>query len=154
MLLICQACLLILALFARLFLSYLQCGDGLQTRNVTCQSYDGRMLDLSSCSGGVMPVTQRVCSLQPCPHWHRDTAWGACSQTCTPKSGVRGVRNRTVTCRMPHDNTTWFGAIQPNESLCPPVGSGDVGDGVGTAGVTAVSLSRQACVLSQRSMQT
>lgn len=46
---------------------------------------------------------------------------------------------------MPHDNTT-FGALQPDTSLCPLVGVGDVGDGAGLPGVTAGKpISSQAC---------
>ena len=49
-----------------------------------------------------------------------------------------GTQNRTLKCRMPHDSV-YHGMIQPDATLCPPPGVGDVGDGVGQPGVTAVS---------------
>ena len=48
-----------------------RCGQGVQTRNVSCVSFDGRALDNSLCSGAQMPLAQRVCDQMPCPHWHR-----------------------------------------------------------------------------------
>jgi hypothetical protein len=109
-----------------------RCDEGLQTRNVTCQAYDGRVLDQSFCAGAPMPQVQRVCVDMQCPHWHRGE-WGLCSQNCGG-----GSHNRSLVCRMPHDET-YHGVAQPDTTLCPPPGVGDVGDGVGMPGVAAVS---------------
>jgi hypothetical protein len=56
-----------------------RCNQGISTRNVTCQAYDGRLMDNSFCTSAVMPQVEQVCQNMPCPHWHRSD-WGLCSQ--------------------------------------------------------------------------
>lgn len=65
------------------------CGDGLQKREVQCQSIDGR--PASDCHSAETPVAVRACG-DPCPMWDVGT-WSLCSKTCG-----RGFKRRLVRC--------------------------------------------------------
>lgn len=65
------------------------CGDGLQKREVQCQSIDGR--PASDCHSAERPVAVRACG-DPCPMWDVGT-WSLCSKTCG-----RGFKRRLVRC--------------------------------------------------------
>ena len=66
--------------------------------------------------------------------------WSVCSQACGG-----GFQNRSIVCRMPHDDIH-HGLEVKDSSLCPPPGVGDSGDGVGHPGVEAVSATLHAHV--------
>jgi hypothetical protein len=93
-------------------------------------------LSLSLCfSLSVSLFVSSCLAFGSCPHWHRGS-YGVCSQQCMNGASA-GIQNRTLVCRQPHDNVT-YGVVQPDTTLCPAQGVGDVGDGVGQAGVKAV----------------
>lgn len=94
-----------------------RCGDGgTHTRVAFCLSFDNQIMPDDSCVSSMPPLSESCSSAaansQPCPHWHRGT-WGDCSRPCGS-----GVQNRTLTCRMPHDDV-WNGRIADDWSLCP-----------------------------------
>jgi hypothetical protein len=105
-----------------------RCGDGgVRTRTVICLSFDNTVVDNSKCVHN-MPMVSEPCGIEtsgvglyapesstlhrPCPHWHRSD-WTDCSRPCGA-----GYQNRTLTCRMPHDNV-WQGRVAEDETLCP-----------------------------------
>jgi len=93
-----------------------RCGVGLQTRNLTCQYYDGSTAPDAECAHSPVPTTQQSCSLMPCPHWHVGV-YGECSKPCADTVGA-GVQHRTVECRMPSDDPRYMGILVDDESLC------------------------------------
>ncbi|KAH9524696.1 Thrombospondin type-1 domain-containing protein 4 [Bulinus truncatus] len=72
------------------------CGQGEQVRVVTCQARVSPTLNLTmpkeSCEHLTKPVTDRVCSIQPCSSW-RVSNWTKCSAGCGD-----GQRSRDVQC--------------------------------------------------------
>lgn len=98
------------------------CGDGTQTRQLSCFDYTGTQVDIKDCAAASAPFTQQTCPLDPCPHWHRDP-FSDCNKICGG-----GIQTRTLTCRMPHDQI-WQGQRAANVSLCPDINiSGADGD--------------------------
>jgi hypothetical protein len=97
-------------------------------RSVQCEAYDGTVLDDTSCANQIPPSSVTLCYLMPCPHWNR-AEWNECSRPCGS-----GNQTRELKCRMPYGEP-YYGSIV-DDTLCPPTGNvGDVGDGIGEAGV-------------------
>lgn len=49
------------------------CNAGVQTRGLICLNADGTPATSSAgCARSTPPPTSRVCTVQPCPHWHRN----------------------------------------------------------------------------------
>ena len=107
-----------------------RCGDGVQSRQADCVTWDNQITTADACSALPIPALTQTCSNQPCPHWHRGP-WGPCDAPCGS-----GNQTRPLVCEMPA-GSPWNSQIVSDETLCPPIGSGDSGDGVGDAGVTA-----------------
>ncbi|XP_055496877.1 LOW QUALITY PROTEIN: papilin-like [Leucoraja erinacea] len=71
------------------------CGEGLQSRPVSCMSQLGGQLLDSACSSQPRPSARQTCSRLACPpsySWHVG-AWGLCSKSC-----ASGLRKRQVIC--------------------------------------------------------
>jgi hypothetical protein len=149
-----------------------RCGDGgIRTRTVVCLSYDNLIVPDTLCvhnmpsvsepcteddevntaataSSSSSSITSNSAKVTPCPHWHRSD-WGDCSRTCGG-----GVQNRTLVCRLPHDNV-WQGRIADDWSLCPAGYAGadsgpliDTGDG-STSGAPGTGADQAVPVLSR-----
>ncbi len=61
------------------------CGDGTQTRRVTCAGSLGTVDDSGAKCAGAVPASSQSCNLGPCPVncvVGDFTAWGACSASC------------------------------------------------------------------------
>ncbi|KAJ3613135.1 hypothetical protein NHX12_019387 [Muraenolepis orangiensis] len=72
------------------------CGEGQQTRDVTCVgSLGGMALEETSCSKLLRPLAAQPCQKTPCPRligWHVGD-WALCSRSCGG-----GLRDRRVIC--------------------------------------------------------
>ncbi|XP_033120586.1 ADAMTS-like protein 1 [Anneissia japonica] len=72
------------------------CGQGVQQRIVTCaQDFpNGRTVSkvFQACQGP-RPPSQRICNLQPCPHWLTGN-WSECSVSCGD-----GITTRYIRCQ-------------------------------------------------------
>lgn len=108
-----------------------RCNDGIQTREVSCITWDYQNTTSDACAGLSAPATSQVCRNQPCPHW-QGSPWSYCNQPCGG-----GNRTRSLVCRMPHDDM-WKGQIVDDDTLCPQIAGGDAGDGVGEASSESV----------------
>ncbi|XP_067895839.1 papilin isoform X2 [Heterodontus francisci] len=71
------------------------CGEGIQTRSVSCMSQSGGQVADFACSSPVKPLAVQPCVLDTCNDyfsWHVG-AWGLCSKSCES-----GRRKRQVIC--------------------------------------------------------
>ncbi|XP_033127166.1 uncharacterized protein LOC117124937 [Anneissia japonica] len=72
------------------------CGEGMETRIVTCYEISGNFMQVDDafCAGMVRPASSRPCSgLPPCAGVWVSTDWSQCSTTC----GV-GSQDRSINC--------------------------------------------------------
>eukprot|EP00887_Chlorella_sp_A99_P006694 scaffold3.g6694.t1 len=77
------------------------CGQGMQTRALSCHAADGSLLPLSSCPGASKAAVTRVCNSSDCtaPYWDY-SGWSPCSALCGG-----GTATRTATCVAPKGKT-------------------------------------------------
>uniref|UniRef100_UPI00398F7257 papilin isoform X2 n=1 Tax=Pristiophorus japonicus TaxID=55135 RepID=UPI00398F7257 len=71
------------------------CGEGIQTRSVSCMSQSGGQLPDFACSSQLKPSAIQPCALGTCSNffsWHVG-AWGLCSKSCES-----GRRKRQIIC--------------------------------------------------------
>lgn len=94
------------------------CGNGTQSRTVTCQTPNGRVVDPGLCDGGQKPMDTQACAQGACV-WSAGP-WTDCDATCGG-----GAQYRKLTCRN-HDGvgtvlTEQFCANPPvNAQFCNP----------------------------------
>lgn len=71
------------------------CGNGTQTRTVTCMSESGQPANNDSLCEGTRPVDQQLCNTHSCSAtytWYTGD-WGTCSKSCGG-----GIQTRAVAC--------------------------------------------------------
>ncbi|XP_042193981.1 papilin isoform X2 [Callorhinchus milii] len=71
------------------------CGEGIQTRSVSCMSQSGSQLPAFACSSQLRPSASQACVLSSCTEaasWYIE-AWGPCSVSCG-----EGIQTRSVSC--------------------------------------------------------
>ena len=95
------------------------CGDGYQTRNITCTNYDNSTTSDSFCNNVAKPSTQQVCQSGACGSYSV-SEWSDCSNECGA-----GTRTRTATCRLPLSSATPGAAVSNDycASLTPVITS-------------------------------
>jgi hypothetical protein len=88
------------------------CGNGIQTRNVTCYDLTADTLTSNSnCAAGSKPPTQQACIVAHCYAW-QPGSFGSCSVTCG-----NGIQTRTNNCQ---DLTFAIAASDPTLCGTPP----------------------------------
>ena len=70
------------------------CGNGTQTRDVTCKAADGTVVADSQCEAGSKPTATRTCNLRSCDYRWIEGTYGACDKVC----GL-GTQTRTLECK-------------------------------------------------------
>lgn len=70
------------------------CGQGSQTRPVTCFACNGLAAPPSKCPAPSPPTSQACTAISSCTHGWMTSAWGACSLSCGG-----GTRARSVWCQ-------------------------------------------------------
>lgn len=89
------------------------CGEGIQSRSVLCKNHFGDTVDQSECLSS-KPGNEQACKKSDCPSWHAGS-WSPCNKVCG--TTFPGKQYRSLTCRMPLDNT--YKGLKVNEALCP-----------------------------------